>query len=219
VPECGQLAADEAGALAAERGTSDTASTLAIGTIAAMPPVIVLCHNPVTAEDHPSCGGAGLAPRTGDIRYNTVLNIDKPQQPSAWGIMVDADDPLTGEKVAASINIWTHITDIASQGLVDLVKYINGELKTSDITEGTYITNWAKAAQLGADGTGPSMTGTRSTERMRGRVGHRSEELKKGIPRPRAAGPAGPDPQVLDTAESRPTSPSHGRRSEPLRPA
>ena len=44
----------------------------------------------------------GLAPRLGDIRYNTVLNIAQPADAvSSWGIMVDADDPLTGEKVAA----------------------------------------------------------------------------------------------------------------------
>ena len=36
-----------------------------------------------------------------------------------------------GEKVAASINIWTHVTDIASQSLVDLVRYMNGELTTA----------------------------------------------------------------------------------------
>jgi hypothetical protein len=38
--------------------------------------------------------------------------------------MVDADDPISGEKVAASINIWTHVTDLASMQLVDLGKYI-----------------------------------------------------------------------------------------------
>jgi hypothetical protein len=155
---CNQAVADAANKLAAERGNPADESAAAMAVIVPMAPVLVLCHNPVIASDHPSCGSLGLSPRLGDIRYNTVLNIDKPQQPSAWGIMVDADDPLTGEKVAASINIWTHITDIASQGLVDLVKYINGELKTADITEGTYITNWAKAAQLAADGTGPTMT-------------------------------------------------------------
>jgi hypothetical protein len=96
-----------------------------------MAPVIVLCHNPVIKTDHTACGAEGLSPRLGDLRYNTVLNIDKPQTPSAWGIMVDADDPITGEKVAASINIWTHITDIASQGLVDLVRYMNGEITTA----------------------------------------------------------------------------------------
>jgi hypothetical protein len=145
-------------ALKAERVGSTDSSTDAMATISKMEPVIVLCHNPVMAGDHSKCGDIGLAPRLGDIRYNTVLNIDKPQQPSAWGIMVDADDPLTGEKVAASINIWTHITDVATNGLVDLVKYMNGELSAADITEGKYIYDWAKAAQLGTNGAMPTMS-------------------------------------------------------------
>ena len=126
----------------------------------------MLCHNPVTVDDHPACGALGLAPRLGDIRYNTVLNIPDPQTPSAWGIMVDADDPLTGEKVAASINIWTAVTDIASQQLTDLVKYVNGELTTADITNGSYISNWAQAAKLAGGGASPTMTKAQIHQRL-----------------------------------------------------
>jgi len=120
----------------------------ALGAIAAMPPVIVLCHNPVTDKDHPACGPAGLEARLGDIRYNLVLNIPHPEAPSYWGIMVDGDDPLTGEKVASSINIWTGTTDIAAQQVVDMVRYINGEISTADITNGSYVQGWANAAKL-----------------------------------------------------------------------
>jgi hypothetical protein len=169
-------------ALASQRNDPGDASAAAMAVIVPAAPVIVLCHNPVQEGDHPSCGALGLSPRLGDIRYNTVLNIDKPQQPSAWGIMVDADDPLTGEKVAASINIWTHITDIASQGLVDIVRYVNGELKTSDITEGTYITNWAQAAQLG-NGATPTISQAQIDMRMASAAGmdvKKFQGIKKG---------------------------------------
>ncbi len=146
--KCASTIQNAVAQIASERGNPNDFSAFAIGRVSSMEPVIVLCHNPVIAGDHPSCGPEGLAPRVGDIRYNNVLNIDKPQQPSAWGIMVDADDPLTGEKVAASINIWTHVTDIASINLVDLVKYINGEISTEDITDGSYINNWVQAQKL-----------------------------------------------------------------------
>jgi hypothetical protein len=144
------------------------ASKTGIGAVVAMQSVIVLCHNPVIAGDHPACGAEGLSPRLGDLRYNTVLNIDKAQQPSAWGIMVDGDDPVTGEKVAASINIWTHITDVASQGLVDLVRYMNGELNADQITNGTYIRDWARAQQTaaGAAGGGATMSKDEVTSRL-----------------------------------------------------
>ncbi len=162
---CVTAAQNEAQILNTQRGGND-ASAAAMGQIVPMAPVIVLCHNPVIEGDHPACGALGLSPRLGDIRYNTVLNIPNPQTPSAWGIMVDADDPLTGEKVAASINIWGAVTDLASQSLVDLVRYANGELTTADITNGTYITDWANAAKLTGGGQGPLMTRTQIHQRM-----------------------------------------------------
>src|SRR5439155_18900294 len=95
-----------------------------------------------------------------------VLDIEKPQQPSAWGIMVDADDPVTGEKVAASINIWTHVTDLAAKQLVDLSLYINGELSIQDITNGKYIHDWAQAAKLAGGYAGPTMSNEEITARL-----------------------------------------------------
>jgi hypothetical protein len=165
---CGDMARTAAAAVAAERGHPGDPGTLAIGEIVAMPPALVLCHNPVDSTDHPACGAAGLAVRTGDIRYNTVLNIQSPQTPMFWGIMVDADDPLTGEKVAGSMNIWTATTDLAAQQLVDLVRYINGEIATGDITNGAYIQNWAAAARLSSGGGLPTLSRAEITRRLAG---------------------------------------------------
>ncbi|HEX3698748.1 MAG TPA: hypothetical protein VH374_25490 [Polyangia bacterium] len=156
-PSCVNDANAAAAAVANERGMPGDTSSMAIGTIAGMDPVVVLCHNPVIASDHPACGKAGLVVRTGDIRYNTVLNIPNPQTPSAWGIMTDGNDPLSGEKVVGSINIWTSVTDSAAQGLVDMVRYINGELTTAEITNGTYVQNWAGAAKLSGGQSLPTM--------------------------------------------------------------
>jgi hypothetical protein len=86
-----------------------------------------------------------LQARRGDMRFNQVNAIPEPQTPSPWGIMVDSDDPLTGEKIATSVNVWTYVNHLWSQGIVDQVRYIKGELKTEDITDGTYIHNWAQA--------------------------------------------------------------------------
>ncbi|MEO8212258.1 MAG: hypothetical protein ABI560_03650 [Myxococcales bacterium] len=158
-PACDAAARAAAAAIATERGMPGDPSTLAIGEIAAMPPVIVLCHNPVAEGDHyDACGQKGLEARLGDIRYNTVLNIPKPQSPSYWGIMVDGDDPLTGEKVVGSINLWTATTDAAAQQLVDMVRYINGEIPTDQITNGTYVQDWAAAAKLSGGAALPTMS-------------------------------------------------------------
>ncbi|HWA71876.1 MAG TPA: hypothetical protein VG937_06075 [Polyangiaceae bacterium] len=165
-PECDEAAREAAKAVASERGNPSDASTLAIAEVATLPPVLVLCHNPVTSDDHPACGEAGLAPRLGDLRYNTVLAIPNPQVPSAWGIMTDGDDPLTGEKVAGSMNIWTHVTDLAAQQLVDLVRYANGELATGDITNGKYVRDFALASKLSARGALPTIPKSEITQRL-----------------------------------------------------
>jgi hypothetical protein len=167
--DCVALAHTEAQAVAAERAGSagDPMLASALGDIAAMPPVIVLCHNPVIdGDDHDACGPTGLEPRLGDIRYNLVLNIPRPEAPSYWGIMVDGDDPLTGEKVASSINIWTGTTDIAAQQVVDMVRYINGEIATADITNGSYIQGWAGAARLTSGGGLPTLSRGEISKRL-----------------------------------------------------
>jgi len=165
---CADMARSAASALAAERGHPGDPGTLAIGDVVALDPVIVLCHNPVADGDHPACGSKGMAVRLGDIRYNTVLDIQSPQTPMFWGIMVDADDPLTGEKVAGSMNIWTATTDLAAQQLVDLVRYINGEIPTADITNGAYVQDWAAAAKLGATGGLPTLSRAEIAKRLAG---------------------------------------------------
>ena len=102
-----------------EQFTGDYVPPLGSKSANEVPHVFVLCHNPVRKGDDEACGKAGTAPRLGDLRYNIVSVIQETQQSSPWGIMVDANDPLTGEKMEASINVWTHVNDLASQQLVD----------------------------------------------------------------------------------------------------
>lgn len=149
--------------------------------LAKQPEMVVLCHSPVENGDHPSCGGPrlpadltaaacdrarderekgvleicrqALNARPGDIRYHLINVIKMPQTPSPWGIMVDAHDPLTGEKISASVNVWSHVTDQWTQGVVDTARYIRGELTDGDVTEGKYIDDWASAAEHAASGS------------------------------------------------------------------
>jgi hypothetical protein len=165
---CVDLARAGGSAVAEERGAAGDASSLAIGAVAAMDPIVVLCHNPVIASDHASCGKAGLVARPGDLRYNIVHNIADPQTPSPWGIMVDGNDPLTGEKVAGSMNVWTHVTDMASQQLVDLVRYVNGELTTEQITNGSYVRDWAGASRLASGAGLPLLSNGEVVSRLAG---------------------------------------------------
>lgn len=179
-PEKCAALADELGA---EFGASD--GTIAL---AKMDEVLVLCHSPVLASDHPACGerrlpegtteedclearadvdagtedeavtalldacDASLWVRRGDLRYHQVNVIKEPQSSSPWGIYVDSEDPLSGMKVAASINVWSTVTDVWAQKIVDQVRYVSGELTTSQITEGTYVDSWANSVEAASEG-------------------------------------------------------------------
>ena len=115
----------------------------------------------------------------GDLRYHQVNVIPTPQTPSPWGIMTDSDDPLTGEKIAASINVWSHVTDLWSQGIVDQLRYLTGELSTEDVTDGTYVKDWALANEA-ASGTGilPPVTAADLQRRVLGSAGVMPSEMK-----------------------------------------
>jgi hypothetical protein len=122
----------------------------------AVPDVFVLCHNPVVTGDDPSCGAPGLLARVGDLRYNMVNIIPTPQTPSPWGIMVDSNDPLTGEKVATSVNEWEAVLDFAAQNTEDLIRWMDGEISDQQIASGAYLRDWVAATKLGGTPHAPA---------------------------------------------------------------
>ncbi len=113
--------------------------------------VFVLCHNPVDpARDDAACGKQPVSPRVGDLRYNLFSLVESPQRQSPWGIMVDAEDPLTGEKIAGSVNQWSAVLDRASSTLTDLVALLNGELAPTAFIKGQNVAEWVKDNARGA---------------------------------------------------------------------
>lgn len=109
-------------------------------------PIFVFCHNPVEKDDAPECGERGLKARVGDLRYNMTNVIQNPQVPSPWGILADAIDPLTGEVVAASVNIWNAVTDVRTQLAVDQMRWYLGEISNDDVSSGRYLNDYLSAA-------------------------------------------------------------------------
>ncbi len=120
--------------------------------------VFVLCHNPVDeTKDDPSCGKKDQKIRVGDLRYSIVNLIQSPQVSSPWGISMDAEDPLTGEKIAASVNQWGAVLDRAAATLVDLLDLINGQLDPTTYVQGQNVSEWVKANKLDLAGQGMSL--------------------------------------------------------------
>lgn len=139
------------------------------GSIAAIPTLLTLCHNPVIDGDDASCGKPGLLARVGDLRYHMINLVQKPQTVSPWGIMVDAVDPITGEVIAASVNVWNAVTDIAAQNAVDTMRWYLGELSNSQISTGNYARvelNAALRAPQSSTSTPPLLDATNVAARL-----------------------------------------------------
>jgi hypothetical protein len=116
----------------------------------------VLCHNPVdTKKDPAACGKDGTSPRMGDLRYNLLTYVASPQVAAPWGIMVDAEDPLTGEKVAGSVNQYGATLDRASASVVDIVALLNGVTSPQSFIEGKDVSAWVSAQNAKAGKTAP----------------------------------------------------------------
>lgn len=189
----------------ADRLGGNWSASPGVVALAKQPEMVVLCHSPVEANDPAACQGPRLPShvsaaecqsptlsadkrahcdkafrvRPGDLRYHQVNVVTTPQTPSPWGIMVDAVDPLTGEKVSASINVWSHVTDLWSQGIIDLARYVKGELTTADVTEGTYIHEWARASEAATTGgLAGRLTKEQLDERIAGYLGLDASQLE-----------------------------------------
>jgi hypothetical protein len=158
--ECGQLQGDD----------QVNCINRVVNSVAAMDPAVVLCANPVTDKDHPSCGAPGTVARPGDIRYHQVNVWPTRQGASPWGFGPSLSDPLTGEIIAANINVYNSVTDAAAQSFVDQARWINGEISAKDITSGKFVHDWvqsdvAKMAQGGA------LLSNQELERRTGSIG------------------------------------------------
>ena len=93
--------------------------------------------------------------------------IETPQTPSPWGIYTDSEDPLTGETISASINVWSWVNDYWSQRVIDKIRYIEGELTTEEITEGEYVRRYSEAASAASNASfSPGMSKAAIDERV-----------------------------------------------------
>ncbi len=133
-----------------------------------VPRIFVLCHNPVDpSRDDPACGKEPISPRLGDLRYNFFSLIESPQLQSPWGIMMDAEDPLTGEKIAGSVNQWSAVLDKASAQLSDLVALLNGEILPDAYIKGQNVSAWVRENARGGPATlGQAMSADERRERL-----------------------------------------------------
>jgi hypothetical protein len=168
--------------------------------LTSVPSVFVLCHNPVLMGDDPACGAAGLLARIGDLRYNMIDIIQDPQNASPWGVMADAVDPITGEVVAASVNVWNAVTDTQTQNTIDKMRWYLGDLSNADIANANYAQPLLVANSRSAQATsdGPPLLDAASVASRLSSIDSRLDDGTKFTPPPMSAG----GQAISDWAES-----------------
>ncbi|MBA2661310.1 MAG: zinc-dependent metalloprotease [Bradymonadaceae bacterium] len=119
-----------------------------------MPRMFVVCRNPVTDEDHASCGTVGTVARTGDIRFNHMYWVDRYQGGGLLGYGPSGADPLTGEIIFGSAYVYGTEIDGYSQTSTDLVRLLNGDLDDDSIIDADYA-RAEVASRLGGDVSRP----------------------------------------------------------------
>jgi len=102
--------------------------------VAALDPIIALCHNPVQGR-RSMCGREGLVSRPGDLR-TTKLTSSVAAECIALGLRPDAGRPAHRRSHSGGINVWNSVTDQAAQSMVDVIRWMNGELPDYQVTSG-----------------------------------------------------------------------------------
>ena len=76
--------------------------------------------------------------RLGDLRYSFVNYTKKAELAGPLGYGPSAADPTTGEIVSANANVYGKSIDIYATRGMDIIDYLNGDLKKDDIRNGTH---------------------------------------------------------------------------------
>jgi len=74
--------------------------------------------------------------RIGDLRYNFMAWVDEPTQVGLLGYGPSANDPLTGETIAASAFVYGAAVDMLAQRSKDIIDLINDPTRLTDVLAG-----------------------------------------------------------------------------------
>ncbi len=109
-------------------------------------PMILWCGDNPTVESSPAgckaqAGGVGKVVREGDLRYNMIAWVDKPQRGGPLGYGPMPADPETGETIHASSYIYGAGLDTYATWSRDIVLLLNKEITVADFTGGANVRN------------------------------------------------------------------------------
>jgi len=114
---------------------------------AANGPAVVICHNPVRADDSTACREPGYAARLGDVRFNHITYIPGRTRAPFGGIAHWGYDPLTGEVVSNGGTNIGRSAEYAAAQQRDFILLALGELDVTDYVNGAASTRFANVVR------------------------------------------------------------------------
>ena len=101
--------------------------------------VFVLCHSPVTEDDHTACGEPGFSPRPGDLRYSALWWVESEQQAGPLGYGPSAIDPETGEIISGKAHVYAGGFNTWAAYALDVIRFSNGDLEAEDLVNASHV--------------------------------------------------------------------------------
>lgn len=97
---------------------------------------VVMCHNPVENGDDKECGPVGKRVRKGDIREHMIAWWNNPSFERPLGVIVWSGDPISGENIGSTVNIFGASVETYSARARDQIMLINGDVSPSEYAAG-----------------------------------------------------------------------------------
>jgi hypothetical protein len=110
-------------------------------------PAVVICHNPVRADDSTACREPGYAARLGDVRFNHITYIPGRTRAPFGGIAHWGYDPLTGEVVSNGGTNIGRSAEYAAAQQRDFILLALGELDVNDYVSGAAAQRFASVVR------------------------------------------------------------------------
>ncbi|MBL8602442.1 MAG: hypothetical protein JNK72_11010 [Myxococcales bacterium] len=153
---------------------------------AANGPAVVICHNPVRADDSTACREPGYSARLGDVRYNHITFWPGNSRAPFGGIAHWGYDPLTGEVVSNGGMNMGRSVDFAAAQQRDFILLALGELSVQDYIDGAAAQRFAAQLRNPAAGVRGAMPADEIEARVRGVNGNAAARAN-GVSTARAA--------------------------------
>ncbi len=106
--------------------------------------MFVLCHNPVTADDHGACGEPGTSAEIGDLRYNLLGWVNEAHARSPLGYGPSSADPETGEIIMGNAFLYGAAMETLQSFARDIVALLNDDVSEEEVANGDVVRAWVE---------------------------------------------------------------------------